>query len=227
MKKYHYIIIGLSIVLQGLLFSSCNDFLDKEPLSSLSPSQYLTTEASISSYAANLYSILPVHGSGGYGTFANNSGTDDMTHTNPQQKYASGYWKVSQTGGTWEFSRIYQCNYFFENVLPLIENNKITGNTDNIRHYIGEVYFFRAFNYFDKLKALGDFPIIETTLPDDLELLTEASTRAPRNEVARFILSDLDKALEYLKDNPPGGTNRLSKDCVRLFKSRVALFEGT
>lgn len=50
----------------------------------------------------------------------------------------------------------------------------------------------------------------------------------PRNEVARFILSDLDKALEYMQNTPPvGGTNRLSQDCVHLFKSRVALYEGT
>ena len=225
-KNFNYITIIVCTVLQGLLFSSCNDFLDREPLARLSPSQYLTSEASVASYATNLYETFPVHPATGSGYFVDSS-TDNMTPSTPNNMYATGYWRVDQAGGTWEFSQIYRCNYFFENVLPLIENNRITGNMDNINHYVGEVYFFRAYNYFNKLMALGDFPIVDTTLPDDLETLTEASKRAPRNEVARFILSDLDRALEYMKDDPPGGTNRLSKDCARLFKSRVALFEAT
>lgn len=33
--------------------------------------------------------------------------------------------------------------------------------------------------------------------------------------------------MELLMDVPEGGTNRISKDCAHLFKSRVALYEGT
>ncbi len=41
--------------------------------------------------------------------------------------------------------------------------------------------------------------------------LIEISKRAPRNEVARFILSDLDKAIEMMQNiAPSGGKNRLS-----------------
>ena len=50
----------------------------------------------------------------------------------------------------------------------------------------------------------------------------------PRNEVARFILADLDRAIEYMSETPPvGGSNRLDDDCAHLMKSRVALYEGT
>ncbi len=151
-----------------------------------------------------------------------------MAGMQPNVMYAPGYWKVGQEGGSWYFADIYRCNYFFENVLPSYENNAIVGNTTNIKHYIGEMYFFRAFMYFERLKSLGDFPIITKTYPNEREALIEISKRAPRNEVARFILSDLDKAIEMMQNiAPSGGKNRLSKDCAILLKSRVALYEGS
>ena len=48
----------------------------------------------------------------------------------------------------------------------------------------------------------------------------------PRNEVARFILSDLDKAATLMSGQQMS-TNRINKDAALLLKSRVALFEGT
>lgn len=54
---------------------------------------------------------------------------------------------------------------------------------------------------------------------------TEASKRSPRNEVARFILSDLDQAISLMNNNVK--KTRLSKNAALLLKSRVALFEAT
>lgn len=62
-------------------------------------------------------------------------------------------------------------------------------------------------------------------LPDEQEALTEASKRSPRNEVARFILSDLDQAISLMNNNVK--KTRLSKNAALLLKSRVALFEAT
>ncbi|MGV8096053.1 MAG: RagB/SusD family nutrient uptake outer membrane protein [Mangrovibacterium sp.] len=226
MKSYKKVIAIVCFL--PLLFAGCNDYLDQEPLAQLSPEQYLSTEDNIAAYATDLYNILPVHEIDSWGRWKDDDDTDNMTDIYPSDIFAPGYWRAVQEGGPYSFAAIRRCNYFLDFVLPKYEKGEISGAQSNIRHYIGEVYFFRAFDYFSRLKELGDFPIMETTLPDDLETLTEASKRAPRNEVARFILSDLDKALEYMLDNPPvGGKNRLSKDCVHLFKSRVALYEGT
>lgn len=73
------------------------------------------------------------------------------------------------------------------------ETGSIKGNSTNIKHYIGEGYFLRAYQYFYRLRKLGDFPIIKEVLPDNKEALVEASKRQPRNEVARFILQDLTR----------------------------------
>lgn len=76
------------------------------------------------------------------------------------------------------------------------------------------------------LRNLGDFPILKEVVTDDYDAVREASKRRPRNEVARFILSDLDNAYNYMLPTAPV-TNRLNRDCAALVKSRVALFEGT
>ena len=59
-----------------------------------------------------------------------------------------------------------------------------------------------------------------------MEATTEASKRSPRNEVARFILSDPDKAAT-LMDGIDFATTRINRDLALLLKSRVALYEGT
>ena len=212
----------------GMMLSSCNAFLDLEPESALSPEQYLTTEENLGAYATDLYNMFPEHERSTWGYWRSDANTDDMASAQPGDAFAPGYWRVEQTGGSYAFERIYRCNYFLNFVLPLYEAGEITGVEANIRHYIGEAYFFRAWAYFEKLKALGDFPIVEEPIADDLVQLTAASKRMPRNEVARFILADLDRAIEYMSETPPvGGSNRLDDDCARLTKSRVALYEGT
>ena len=224
MKRSGYIALLLAVV----TLNACSDFLEKSPMS-LTPEQYLTTEANVTSFAYGLYTNnFVTHGSYEWGTFQNDVNTDNMAHYYPNDMFAPGYWKVAESGGVWNsWGQMYQLNSFLNSVPANYLKGGIKGSDDLIRHAIGEVYFFRAWDYFGKLQNLGDLPIIKTVLPNDMEKLTAESKRMPRNEVARFILSDLDKALEYMMDGQVGGTNRLSKQCVHLFKSRVALYEGT
>ncbi|OCW93346.1 starch-binding protein [Macellibacteroides sp. HH-ZS] len=221
-----------SILVAGIasIFSACNDFLDREPLSSITPEMYLTEESQLAAYANKLYpDLLPSHSTGGaFGTFQIDQHTDDMAYKSYSNLYVPGEWKVSQTGGNWSFENIYSCNYFLQHVLPRWKAGTISGTQTNVEHYIGEMYFFRAFEYYKKLLEFGDFPIIKNVLPDQKESLVEASKRYPRNEVARFIISDLDSAIVLLKENAPDGRkNRISRYCAQLIKSRVALIEGT
>ena len=73
------------------------------------------------------------------------------------------------------------------------------------------------------LRYIGDFPIVTSVLSDDYQAVREASRRRPRNEVARFILEDLDNAYELMLQTPPM-TNRLTKDCAALNMSVSTLY---
>ena len=55
--------LTISTLLSGVLFlTSCNDFLNQEPLDQLSPNEYLTTESNIASFATDQYQVLTTHG---------------------------------------------------------------------------------------------------------------------------------------------------------------------
>lgn len=228
MKRLNIIFCTIASSLLATLLVSCNDYLDQAPLSLITPEKYLTEEAQLASYANELYDkILPSH-VGGYGTFGEDRHTDNMASKQYDNKYAPGQWKVAQNDGdNWKFDRIYSCNYFLETVLPRLKAGQLSGNKGSVNHYIGEIYFLRAFEYFKKMQLFGDYPIIRNVLPDQMEPLVAASKRAPHTDVARFIISDLDSAIMMMTENPDKNKNRISKEAALLFKSRVALYEGT
>ena len=224
LKYISMLVLGASL---GL--TSCNDFLDKEPESNVTPAAFFTAESDLAAYTINLYGVLTsiAPGSYGMGTFAYDNATDNQAATGYSSRWVPGNWKVGQSGGAWDFGNIRNVNYFLDQVLPKYEAGKISGAATNVRHYIGEAYFLRAYLYLDKLQSLGDFPIVLTALPDDKETLVQASKRQPRHKVAQQILDDLDKALELLQESAPGGKNRISRDAALLLRSRAALFEAT
>ena len=156
-------------------------------------------------------------------TYKDDNATDNQQGTNG--RYLKDTWTVAQSGGKWNFTNINALNYYLQTVVPRLENGELTGTESNLKHLVGEGYFLRALEYFFRLQRLGDFPIVKTVLPDEQEALTEASKRSPRNEVARFILSDLDQAISLMNNNVK--KTRLSKNAALLLKSRVALFEAT
>lgn len=225
-KYLNMLLLGASLT----SLTACNDYLDVVPESSITPESFFNAEADLSAYSINLYnSVFTYISPGTYGLsiFANDNATDNQAAVGYSTRWVPGEWLVPSSGGEWDFSSIRNCNYFLDKVLPKYKVGSISGGEANIRHYIGEVYLMRAQLYFNKLQSIGDCPIIETALADDKDILMEASKRRPRHLVARFILSDLDKAIEYLSETAPGGKNRVSKDVAYLLRSRVALYEGT
>ncbi|MDO5104860.1 RagB/SusD family nutrient uptake outer membrane protein [Capnocytophaga sp.] len=217
---------------------SCNDFLEREPLSDVSPQQFFSTEADLAAYTIGCYHF-PTHEGWGAGTFVNDNGTDNQAGVTASERWKKGEWRVPAANtknrqgheedkeDEFSFVKIRSINYFLAQAEPKITAGKVKGNPVNINHYLGEAYFLRAYEYFKKLKNFGDFPIITEVLSDDKQALIAATRRRPRNEVARFILGDLDKAIELLKPSPVENKNRISKEVAQLFRSRVALFEGT
>jgi hypothetical protein len=234
MKKAKIIRLAAIVMVACFGWTSCVE-LEQTPLSSLPGEVYFETDAQLQTYVDNLYAprtgsnsfdqVFDVHGTWSYGTFGIDDNSDNMAAVSANNIYIPANYKVSQGGGEWSFSYIYRCNYFFNFVLPKYEAGAIQGSAALIDQMVGEVYFLRAYEYFKRLQRLGDFPIVTEMLPDEMAALTEASKRRPRTDVAHFILDDLDKAIALLNDNV--SKTRITKKAALLFKSRVALYEGT
>ena len=234
--------LGLCAMLgvASLATTSCNDLLEMEPVSQITPVDFYSTADQLATYLNNYYNSflqLPYNGYM-YHEQAYNDGmarSDRNTDIFVQsiggntQLFADNYWEVPSNKNLQSnyFAYIRICNYFLETVLPKYEAGQISGNATLTKNYIGEMYFMRAITYFRALAVFGDFPIITTVLPDQSTVIVDASKRAPRNEVARFILEDMDKAIALLAPRTQFNGQRLNKEAALLFKSRVALFEGT
>ena len=217
----------LPIAIFATALVSCEDFLDKEPPSYVVPEDYYQTEDQLQAVCNKFYpDVLPSHGGWSYGTFGTDNNTDNQAGLSADGKYATGQWLVGLNNDNWAWTNIRNINYSINTILGHYRNGAITCAEQNIRHYIGEFYFFRAFCYFDMLQKWGYLPIIKEALPDDNAILTAACVRMPRNEVTRFILNDLDSA-RVCMTNMYSRKNRLSPDVAKLMKSRVALFEAS
>ena len=228
MKKFIY--LGLT----ALVLSSCNDFLNREPMDFGSSESYYRTENDLKIAVNAFYEYLPINGTGSSNTglYADDSSSDNLCKPSADVMFFYGNKRVPDINvkpGTivntnWDFAHFRGINFFFQK----IEENRdiIKGSQTFIDHYIGEAYFFRAWEHFRLLRFYGDAPILTELLPDDSAVLAEASKRRPRNEVARFILEDLDNAIELLMDAAPE-KGRITKAAAYALKSRVALYEAT
>lgn len=223
----HILLLALGLV----ALSSCNDFLDREPLDKVTPENFLWTEDDLASYAIKHYDFSTHPEKYSIGRWAEDNHTDNQATAGYDNRWVPGQWRVAESikedDDPWNFKKIRAANYFLGIVVPRYQAGEITGNETNVKHYIGEVYFERVWDYFNRLEKLGDFPSVRGILPDEKETLIEASKRQPRNEVARLIISDLDSAIMLLSNTIPGGKNRITRNTALLVKSRVALFEAS
>ena len=102
------------------------------------------------------------------------------------------------------------------------------GSQQDIEQPLGEGYFFRAYTYFYLLQHFGGVSIVTAVLDVDSPELY--GSRSSRYDVVEFILSDLDKAIEYLPNEasiPSSDKGRISKGGAKAFKARVLLYEAT
>ncbi len=227
-----------ALLAAGALMTGCNDYLDVTPPSDVTPEVYFKTPEQLAAYTINYYTssavsgkrgnnAFPHHGIGGssYETyFDDDMGTDNEFATN-DRFYSDKGVQVGATGGYYDFYTINEINYFLQQAKANLEAGTITGDEEEINHYIGEGYVLRAIDYFKRLCALGDFPIVTECQDLDREKLISISKRQPRNEVARFIIANLDTATTLLSNSL--SRNRITRDVAYTLKARVALYEAT
>ena len=226
MNKKIYI-TGISLAMLSL--ASCSDFLDREPIDFGSEVAFYVSETDLQMATNEFYdNILPKNETWVGGIYDEDNTSDNQIGTAPDNLFYEGEKRtVEQSESEWNFDNLRGINYFINRVnFQLNGGGGITGSEEYINHYLGEGYFFRAWEHFRLLRNFGDVPILTTMQSDDQAELSEATRRQPRNEVARFIIRDLEIADSLMLADPPQD-GRLCKDAAMMLMARVALYEGT
>lgn len=208
---------NLKIILIISLFTamSCNDeYLDKYPLDQISDVQFWKTASDIELYANQFYPDLRAP----HYNWRADDKSDNQAPGN-RNNYVWDEYVIPVTGGGWgknDWLDIRRCNYALVRIAEMEKN-------DAILRYEGEIRFFKAFYYHQKIKNFGDVPWLDKDLQTNSEELYNA--RDSRKIVFANLLDDLDFAIEYLPESSDG--DRLTKYAALTFKAEACLYEGT
>lgn len=137
------------------VFTSCADMLDLYPEDSVSDENFWKNEQDLELFANGFYGILPG---------AQGPGADDQSDCYVNEK--PNTWLFNQetiptSGGGWssgDWGNIRSANYF------MARYKRVSGHEENINRQVAVVRFFRAWEYFYKIRRFGDVPWYETVL---------------------------------------------------------------
>ena len=206
-----------------LPFSSCSDFLDREPITKPEAGNFLTGAIQVENYINGLYMTLPSFSKFGLGVRSEEKNSDNII----AEKYdARLHGQNNQFSGASDWQTGYQnlrkVNYFFHNYkVPEAQEN------EDVLSLKGEAYFLRAYWHFDLLKKFGSIPVMHAFWDENATIAGLQIPAKTRNEVARFILSDLVEAKNLLHSRGKYSGIRINKEAAMVLAMNVALYEGT
>ena len=216
MKKYNLILLlGLFI------FSSCDSFLDKEPLNSPSDANFPSNSREMEMALAGCYTPLWLNHESMTFFLALDCVTDMNydRNTNGIQPLAQGaadasnyvvkdYWANFYTG-------IARCNFLINNL------NRVVNADDKTKSVVeGEARFLRAVYYSYLTELFGDVPLIM----DNLTIENSQLSRTPKAQVVDFILEDLTEAAKRLPIENKPTSGHASFVSAMAMKARTALY---
>lgn len=208
--KTRYFVINYFLLMTLLL--SC-DATDKFPTDSFTDENYWTSVENLKLYANGFYGNLG-------GANAHLDENTDIRATATISSYLSGSYVVPQSDKNWSWSNLRNINHFLENY------HKVVGDQKMIDQYVGEVRFFRALDYFNKVKYYGDVPWFNKTLNlEDTALIFKK--RDPRALIVDSIIADLEFACRTIPEPSKVEKGRLHKYVAYQQLARVCLHEGT
>ena len=208
---YRYIMLGL--VLFTVMGSSCKRDLNLVSQDSITDSTFWKTATDFKLAANNLYN--------GLDRFGFEDTESDIAFNFPNS-VSNGNLQPAETSSQWSSSYGY-----IRSANNIIEKGAASDDAD-IKRYVAEAKFFRAWYYWKLLRIYGGVPLITKVLSaDDPALFTP---RSGRGETADLILKDLDEAQHDLPAQPDLSSSdigRITKGAALALAARVALFEGT
>ncbi|TDS12176.1 RagB/SusD family nutrient uptake outer membrane protein [Sphingobacterium paludis] len=234
MKINIYIKQSLVIFTALTLFLGCNDdFMERAPLDRLVNENFWNSQSDLELYVNGLYQVyiwghtqdprrppFSVRGSHiAYGDVISDNATN--MGQNIDVRLTDAYVvPLNDDNNGWSWGNLRQINHFLANYrrAAIPEETK--------QAYAGEVYFFKAWDYFRRVQIFGDVPWIAADLAVDSPELYAA--RDPRALVMDSVLMCINRAIAWLP--AAGGANpvgRIDQDKAQFLKSRICLYEGT
>lgn len=230
----------LSVLCLGV-FGSCTKFLDKGPISSVTPDEAFGSASDLQIYVNSFYNSMLPTGTNIYE--ADNSTilpglwsgpTDNLAGTFPSQ-YLYGTLLATNAPDVWNpsyyngntlaggamtgWTALRNVNYFLQNY-----NNPAIGITDR-QNYSGIAHLFRAWFYYNMIKTFGSAPWFGTaTDPGDSSLY---KPQDPRTLVMDSVLTDLNYATQNISGTKDATCTMVTKWVAYALKARICLFEGT
>ncbi|MEY4336918.1 MAG: hypothetical protein RLZZ45_1837, partial [Bacteroidota bacterium] len=229
MKNFTIIIIMFMV---GFTMSSCEKYLEVQPLDRVPAEQLLTDPNGVKTLMANLYSKMPVedykynpgvsfnyHKTAGSGYIEPGFGTSYITDE-ASLSAGSGIGPVNEN--YWGYDGIRQTNQLLEQ-LPVVT----TLTTTQKNALIAECRFIRAYMYFTMARRYGGVPIIEKSLEykpgtDNADLFVPRSTE---KQTWDYVLNELEEASKGMPASysATDGPYRATKWAALALKSRAAL----
>jgi hypothetical protein len=201
---------------------SCNKMLDLKPLDEVADANYWKSAGDFKSFANQFYGWRKDFGSMVFDGPHSDLRSDLITSLTPNL-FSNGNNTIPTADGTYSdaFGKIRLVNTL------LLKAAAYTAPAE-IKQYVAEAKFFRAYVYFDLLQLYGDAIIVKSLL--DVEAPELKAARNSRQEVSDFIIADLKEAIPSLPLQSAiaaADQGRVSQGTAQALLSRVALFEGT
>jgi len=210
--KNKYIIFAGVFAMMALASCKKDSFLNRSPLSDISPQNFFKSESDLQVYCNQYYSSLPVQ------SFVTADDNSDDKANSSINSFLAGTYTIPTTGGGWDFGFIRTCNFFLANY------SKANISDDVKNEYVGETLFFRANDFWEKVKRFGDVPYINKYIVDTSKSVLYGP-RMPHKQVMDSVLKDLNFAVAHIPENAPDG--RVNKYIALALKARICLWEGT
>ncbi|MBE0652489.1 MAG: RagB/SusD family nutrient uptake outer membrane protein, partial [Bacteroidales bacterium] len=222
MKLNPYIFLA---VISFSMVSCENDFLDRAPDLNLDEEKVFTIYENAQRYHADIYSHLV----DGFNRLGNFQPVPMSSASDESDSYMGYHGTQTLNFGSYDgvdnhifnyYSGIRKANIFLSklDVIPFPDEsskNKLTG----------EVYFLRAFYFFEIIKRYGGMPIIDDVLiPGDNLMLARNSFK----ECVDYILGDCEEAINLLPVTlPDNELGRATKGAAMALKARMLLYAAS
>ncbi|MDH6535017.1 hypothetical protein M2101_001695 [Parabacteroides sp. PM5-20] len=212
-------ILGILGIICLFLFVSCEDFLDRSPLTEITAKDYFKTASDLETYTNRFYQTfisVPIDDVGSDNvTISTNANTMyTMVNSNGVSSSNVGGWDKSD----WEKLRL--INYMLDNIHP----EEMTIAEADLNHYIGLAKFFRGDYYYKKVKNYSAVPYYDKAMVDTDEDLYKTSDS--REVVVNAVISDLEFAATHIKP-ALGQRTRVNQYAALALLARVCLHEAT